>query len=52
LSKGGIYAAMWQRQIMDGDDFASPITEIQSAKPGAPGADVSLERNWRAAPIG
>jgi ATP-binding cassette subfamily B protein len=52
LSKGGIYAAMWQRQIMEGEDFASPVMEIQSAKPGAPGTDVSLERNWRAAPIG
>jgi ATP-binding cassette, subfamily B, heavy metal transporter len=52
LSRGGVYAAMWQRQVMEGEDFASPTVEIQSAKPGAPGADVSLERNWRAAPIG
>jgi ATP-binding cassette subfamily B protein len=52
LANGGLYAAMWQRQIMEGEDFASPVMEIQSAKPGAPGTDVSLERNWRAAPIG
>ena len=52
LELGGVYAAMWQRQIMEEEDFASPVVELKGAQPGQPNTDVSLERNWRAAPIG
>ena len=52
LDLGGVYAAMWQRQVMEGEDFASPVVELKGAQPGQPNTDVSLERNWRAAPIG
>jgi ATP-binding cassette, subfamily B, heavy metal transporter len=52
LDLGGVYTAMWQRQIMEEEEFASPVVELNGAKPVHPDGDVSLERNWRAAPIG
>jgi ATP-binding cassette, subfamily B, heavy metal transporter len=52
LDAGGVYAAMWQRQIMEGEDFASPVVELPGATPVNPNKDVSLERNFRAVPIG
>jgi ATP-binding cassette, subfamily B, heavy metal transporter len=52
LEQGGVYAAMWQRQIMEGEDFASPLVELKGATPVNPDKDVSLERNWRAVPLG
>ncbi|RYI09347.1 MAG: ATP-binding cassette domain-containing protein, partial [Acetobacteraceae bacterium] len=52
LELGGVYSAMWQRQIMEEEDFASPVVELKGATPVNPNKDVSLERNWRAAPIG
>jgi ATP-binding cassette, subfamily B, heavy metal transporter len=54
LEQGGVYAAMWQRQIMEGEDFASPLVEFEGAKP-APlftEREAARERNARAAPIG
>ncbi|HLQ19318.1 MAG TPA: hypothetical protein VK146_10090, partial [Tabrizicola sp.] len=54
LDLGAVYAAMWQRQIMEGEDFASEIVEFEGAKP-APlytEREAARERNARAAPIG
>jgi hypothetical protein len=37
---------------MEEEDFASPVVELNGAKSVRSEPDVSLERNWRAAPIG
>ena len=52
LELGGVYAAMWQRQVLEGEDFASPLVELKGATPVNPDKDVSLERNWRVVPLG
>jgi ABC-type transport system involved in Fe-S cluster assembly fused permease/ATPase subunit len=54
LEKGGVYAAMWQRQIMEDEDFASEVIEFEGAKPGLRYSEreSARERNARAAPIG
>lgn len=54
LELGGVYAAMWQRQIMEGEDFASPVVEFEGAKTGPRHTEreVAREHNARAAPIG
>ncbi len=53
-SQGGVYAAMWQRQIMEGEDFASQVIEFEGAKadPRYSELEVARERNARAAPVG
>lgn len=50
LEQGGIYAAMWLRQVMEGEDFASPITELKGAKRVYTSTDQPLDGNWRYAP--
>ncbi len=50
LEQGGIYAAMWQRQIMEGEDFASPVVEMEGAKRAYVSMDLPLDGNWRFAP--
>ncbi|WP_374371940.1 ABC transporter ATP-binding protein/permease [Tabrizicola sp.] len=54
LEQGGVYAAMWQRQIMEGEDFASQVIEFEGAKadPRYSELEVARERNARAAPVG
>ncbi len=54
LELGGVYAAMWQRQIMEGEDFASPVVEFEGAKPGPRHTEraVAREQSARAAPLG
>ncbi|WP_137112962.1 ABC transporter ATP-binding protein/permease [Rhodobacter sp. SY28-1] len=54
LEKGGVYAAMWQRQIMEGEDFASQVIEFEGAKAGLryTEREAAREDNARAAPIG
>jgi ABC-type transport system involved in Fe-S cluster assembly fused permease/ATPase subunit len=54
LEKSGVYAAMWQRQIMEGEDFASRVIEFEGAKAGLryTEREVAREVNARAAPIG
>ncbi len=54
LEQGGVYTAMWQRQIMEGEDFASPVVELEGAKPVPhyTEREAVRERNARAAPIG
>ncbi|KAF0113075.1 MAG: ATP-binding cassette subfamily B bacterial, partial [Rhodobacteraceae bacterium] len=50
LEQGGVYAAMWQRQIMEGEDFASPIAELEGAKRVYTSTDLPPDHNWRYAP--
>jgi ABC-type transport system involved in Fe-S cluster assembly fused permease/ATPase subunit len=52
LEQGGVYTAMWQRQIMEGEDFASPLVEFEGAKSEFSEKEAARERNWRAAPVG
>jgi len=41
---------MWQRQIMEGEDFASPVVEMDGAKSVYNSTDLPPDRNWRFAP--
>jgi ATP-binding cassette, subfamily B, heavy metal transporter len=50
LEQGGVYAAMWQRQIMEGEDFASPVAELEGAKRVYVSTDLPPDNNWRFAP--
>ena len=50
LEQGGIYAAMWQRQIMEGEDFASQVIEFPGAKRDQEQTDLPPDNNWRFAP--
>jgi ATP-binding cassette subfamily B protein len=50
LAQGGIYAAMWQRQVMEGEDFASPGIDLPGAKPDQEVTDLPKGGEWRWAP--
>ncbi|MBS3981910.1 MAG: ABC transporter ATP-binding protein/permease [Rhodobacteraceae bacterium] len=50
LDLGGVYAAMWQRQIMEGEDFASPVAELVGAKRVYASTDLPPDHNWRFVP--
>ena len=50
LNLGGTYAAMWHRQVMEGEDFASRVIEFPGAKPDTEQTDIPADHNWRFAP--
>ncbi|MBP9047812.1 MAG: ABC transporter ATP-binding protein/permease [Tabrizicola sp.] len=50
LDLGGVYAAMWQRQVMEGEDFASQVIEFPGAKRDLTQTDLPDDHNWRYAP--
>jgi ATP-binding cassette subfamily B protein len=50
LDQGGIYAAMWQRQVMEGEDFASPGMDLPGGKPDQEVTDLPKGGDWRWAP--
>jgi hypothetical protein len=50
LNLGEVYAAMWQRQVMEGEDFASQVIEFPGAKRDPEPTDLPAEHNWRFAP--
>jgi ATP-binding cassette subfamily B protein len=50
LAQGGIYAAMWQRQVMEGEDFASPGIDLPGARPDQEVTDLPKGGEWRWAP--
>ncbi len=50
LQKNGVYAGMWMRQVMEGEDFASPIVELEGAKRSYVSTDLPPDGNWRFAP--
>jgi ATP-binding cassette subfamily B protein len=50
LAQGGIYAAMWQRQVMEGEDFASPGVDLPGARPDQEVTDLPKGGEWRWAP--
>jgi ATP-binding cassette subfamily B protein len=50
LEAGGVYAAMWQRQVMEGEDFASRVIEFPGAKPDLEQTDVTSGNIWRISP--
>jgi len=50
LELGGVYAAMWQRQIMEGEDFASQVIDFPGAKRDLEQTDLPADHNWRFAP--
>jgi len=50
LAQGGIYAAMWQRQVMEGEDFVSPGVELPGGNPDTEVTDLPKGGEWRWAP--
>jgi ABC-type transport system involved in Fe-S cluster assembly fused permease/ATPase subunit len=50
LDRGEVYAAMWQRQVMEGEDFSSKVVEFDGAKRSYPATDLPPDGNWRFAP--
>jgi ATP-binding cassette, subfamily B, heavy metal transporter len=52
LELGNVYSAMWQRQVMEGEDFASAVVELGGARSDYSEKEAARERNWRAAPVG
>jgi ATP-binding cassette subfamily B protein len=50
LAEGGTYAAMWQRQVMEGEDFASPGIDLPGARPDHEVTDLPKGGEWRWAP--
>jgi ATP-binding cassette subfamily B protein len=50
LERGEVYAAMWQRQAMEGEDFSSKVVEFDGAKRSYPATDLPPDGNWRFAP--
>ena len=47
---GSVHAAMWLRQVMEGEDFASPVAELEGAKRAYVSTDMPLDGNYHFAP--
>jgi hypothetical protein len=41
---------MWQQQVMEGEDFASPVAELAGGKPDPEVTDLPHNGEWRWAP--
>ena len=50
LDQGGVYAAMWQRQVMEDEDFASPVEELKGGKRIYVSSDLPPDGEWRWTP--
>jgi ATP-binding cassette subfamily B protein len=50
LERGEVYAAMWQRQVMEDEDLAGEVVEFDDARRSFPAPELALDGNLRLAP--